>query len=357
MRLKKIHLKDFRNLSDCELSLSDGTTVFYGGVGEGKTNIVESILLLSIGRSHRTTENGQMISWGKNEAYVRGEAENSTSKLTAAIKITRNGKRIELNGEQNKRSIELIGGIKSVIFHSEDISIVGGGPALRRRYLDVAISQASKNYAYNLRDYYKALKQRNTALNAFPGSNLAEWDDQLSSLGSWITQVRAQAVLEIAEMAKKIAGSLIGVEGNFNISYSPGGEDTPETFKVRLAKARPVDNVRGITTVGPHRDDIKIILDGVDARYFASSGEKKTIALALKLAEVEFIQSMTGEKPIVLLDDVFSTLDQKRSRALLSVTGDGSQCIITTTDLNYLIDEIREGVSLYEVSNGQTRKA
>ena len=357
MRIKKLKLKNFRNFTESEIAINDGTTVFYGGVGEGKTNLIEAIFLLSVGRSYRTPETNQVISWGKDEAVVRGEGAGAAGKFAVAIKVTKTGKRIELNGENNKKSIDLIGGLRSVIFHSEDTAMVGGAPQLRRRYLDLAISQSSKNYAYNLRDYYRVLRQRNSALSRYPGLDMSAWDEQLSQVGAWITQIRAKVISEIAQTADLILKSLIGEAAKLEIKYVPSGEDDQERFKFKLSRSMSLDVSRGATSIGPHRDDFKLLLSGVDARYFASSGEKKTIVLALKLAEVEFIRAVTGEKPILLLDDVFSTLDLKRSKALLSVTGDGSQCVITLTDLNFLRNEFKSGAALYEVAGGRIKQS
>jgi DNA replication and repair protein RecF len=357
MRLKKIKLNNFRNFIDGEMSFNEGTTVLYGGVGEGKTNLLEAIFLLSVGKSYRTTETHQAINWGKNEAYIRGEGQNSSGNFAVAIKLTKNGKRIELNGEHNTKSIELVGGLRSVIFHSEDVAIVSGSPLMRRRYLDLAISQSSKNYAYNLRDYYKVLRQRNSALTKHANADISEWDEQMATLGSWITQIRAKVLSEICEIASKAIKSLVDDKCRLEMISVPSGEEDQEKYKLKLSKAVGADIARGTTTVGPHRDDFKILLSGIDARQYSSSGEKKTIVLALKLAEVEFIRAVTGEKPLLLLDDVFSTLDLKRSKSLLSITGDGSQCIITLTDLNMLRDEFRAGARLYEVRQGRIKQA
>ena len=357
MRIKKLKVNNFRNFTEGDVAISDGTTVFYGGVGEGKTNLIEAVFLLSVGRSYRTAETHQVISWGKNEATVRGEGKNSVGDFAVAVQVTKGGKRVELNGESNKRAIDLLGGLRSVLFHSEDMNIVSGAPQVRRRFLDIVLSQSSKNYAYKLRDYFRILKQRNSALSQHGGANANEWDEQLSTLGAWITQIRAKAVSELAATANATIQS-IGGEGNaLKLTYMPSGETDAFKFKDRLSRSMNFDISRGATTVGPHRDDFRILLSGVDARYFASSGEKKTIVLALKLAEVEFLRSVTGEKPILLLDDVFSMLDVKRSKALLSVTGDGAQCIITLTDFNLLRDEFRSGAKLYEVKEGKVTQA
>lgn len=357
MRIKNLKLNNFRNFSQGEVAIGDGTTVFYGGVGEGKTNLIEAAFLLSVGRSYRTSEANQMISWGKSEAYVRGEGVNADGHIAVAVKVTKNGKRIELNGENNKKSIDLIGGLRSVIFHSEDIAIVSGAPQTRRRYIDLAISQSSKNYAHNLKDYYKILRQRNSILLKHSNNDVSGWDEQLSQTGAWITQVRARVIDEISAAANQIIQTIVGENNKLEMKYLPSGDMDQENFKTKLSRTMNLDIARGMTNVGPHRDDIKILLSGVDARYFASSGEKKTIVLALKLAEVEFIRTVTGEKPILLLDDVFSTLDIKRSKALLSVTGDGSQCIITLTDLNLLMNEFRSGAKLYEIAGGRIKQS
>lgn len=357
MRIKRLKINNFRNFVDGDIDINEGTTVFYGGVGAGKTNIIEAVFLLSMGRSHRTAETHQMIKWGKNEAYVRAEGQNSTGQMSVAIKVTKTGKRIELNGDSNRKTIELIGGLKSVMLHAEDLGIVSGGPHMRRRYLDLAISQSSKNYTYNLRDYYRILKQRNSALSKHQLDSLAEWDAQLSTIGAWITKVRAEVINDISKTANQAMKSLVGSATEMDMKYLFTGDDDAERYRFKLARTIQTDAARGATTIGPHRDDVKITLSGVDSRHYASSGEKKTIVLALKLAEVDFIRRVTGEKPIMLLDDVFSTLDIKRSRALLSVTGDGSQCIITLTDMNLLNSELKSGAKLYEVEEGRIKQA
>ena len=353
MRIRKLKLNNFRNFSESEITISDGTTIFFGGVGEGKTNLIEAIFMLSVGRSYRTTEMHQVISWGKNEAYVRGEGQNSCGSFSVGLKVTKSGKRIELNGEQNRKTVELVGGLRSVIFHGDDTGIVAGPPQTRRRFLDIAVSQASKNYLYKLRDYYRALKQRNSALLTIKHSNICEWDEQLSTIGSWITQIRATVLAEISQRAGVYVGAIAGEEKALEIRYAPSGSERSDEFNMKLSKAIKLDIARGSTSVGPHRDDFKIMLDGADARHYASSGEKKTIALSIKLAEVEFMRSVTGEKPILLMDDVFSSLDLKRSKSLMGVTGDGSQCIITLTDLNLLRSGFGSGAALYEVKQGR----
>jgi DNA replication and repair protein RecF len=353
MLIKKLKLNNFRNFCEGDIAINDGTTVFYGGVGQGKTNIIEAVFLLSIGRSHRTSETNHVISWGKNEAYVRGEGLNGCGSFSVAVKVSKEGKKIELNGENGKKNIDLIGGLRTVMFHSGDIDIVGGGPHSRRRFLDLALSQSSKNYVYNLRDYYKVLKQRNASLVKFSKKDLENWDEQLARIGSWLTKIRRGVVGELNTAAAHFVSLMAGENNQLAIKYSASGDEDRSEFLRKLEASRESDLLRGTTSVGPHRDDLKISLNGVDARHFSSSGEKKTIALALKLAEVEFITTVTGEKPIMLMDDLFSTLDYNRSKALLGVVGEGAQCIITLTDKDLLKDGMHDNAMSYEVRNGQ----
>lgn len=356
MRIKRLKLNNFRNFHEGDIALNDGMTVFYGGVGEGKTNLIEAVFMLSVGRSYRTSDSDHVIAWGKSEAVVRGEGKNTVGDFSVAIKVSKTEKLIELNGESNKKAIELIGGLRSVVFHSEDIAIVSGAPAARRRYIDLAISQASKNYVYNLRDYYKVLRQRNSALSNHSRSSVDEWDEQLATLGSWLTKVRGEVIEELAKSANNFVVALAGQAKKLELRYMASADPDRTRYLSMLSRSRDLDAMRGSTQVGPHRDDIKVILGGADARHFTSSGERKTIALALKLAEVDFLRGVTGEKPIMLLDDLFSTLDVRRSQALLDVTGDGSQCIVTLTDLNLLKTELNRGAVLYEVKSGAIRQ-
>jgi DNA replication and repair protein RecF len=353
MRIKRLKLNNFRNISEGDVAINDGTTVFYGGVGQGKTNLLEAIFMLSIGRSHRTAETNHVIAWGKTEAYVHGEGLNACGSFSVGVKVGKDGKRIELNGEDNKKNIDLIGGLRTVMFHSGDLEIVGGAPHSRRRFLDLAISQSSKNYVFNLRDYCKVLKQRNAALSSFSRNDLDNWDEQLARIGSWITNIRKGVVSEMNFAAGHFVQALAGDDSKLDIKYLASGSDNKAEFLKKLAASRETDLSRGTTTVGPHRDDMKILLNGADARHFSSSGEKKTIALALKISEVEFIKTVTGEKPIMLMDDLFSTLDYSRSRALLSVAANNAQCIITLTDKDLLKDEFASGAMTYEVRDGR----
>jgi DNA replication and repair protein RecF len=183
------------------------------------------------------------------------------------------------------------------------------------------------------------------------------WDRQLITHGAWLTQVRAKVTAEISKIADNYARALSEGTMSMKMKYVPSGDENVGIYEEKLDAARHIDAERYTTSVGPHRDDIYIELNDTDARYYASSGEKKTAALALKMAEADFITGVTGEKPILLLDDVFSSLDIRRSRALLSVASDSPQSIITLTDLNILKQDIKSGAKFYEVRQGRMAQA
>ncbi|MFC1560236.1 DNA replication/repair protein RecF [Candidatus Margulisiibacteriota bacterium] len=352
MLINTLRLKDFRNIKEVAADLSPGTTIFYGGIGEGKTNLIEAIYLLSIGRSHRTSSSSDMIYWGSDEAAVKGEGESGTGKLSTLVKIKGERKKVEVNGASCGKTLDLLGNFRSVLFHSEDLKIVKDDPSFRRKFLDIVISQVSKNYAYSLRDYYKALRQKNHALAGGVADNADIWDEQLASLGAWITEVRAKTIKEMGSIAARMFTVLIGEDLQLSLGYSKSAPTDKVEYMEKLKQAKPFDVARGRTSLGPHRDDIEIKVNGKSARQFASSGEQKVIMLSLKMAEVEFIKGMTGEEPLLLLDDVFSSIDERRSKALLGSTGNGSQCIITTTDLNSVQRDLLRDAKLYEVKDG-----
>jgi len=353
MTVKEIRIKNFRNLKEVATELSGGTTIFYGGIGEGKTNLIEALYMLSIGRSYRTSNGRDLICWGEEEAAVRGDGDSGAAKLSMLVRIRNEGKKVEVNGSSCSKGMELLGKFRAVLFHNEDIRIVKDDPSFRRRFMDIVISQVSKNYAYSLKDYYKTLRQRNRSI--LDGGNTEIWDEQLASLGSWITDVREKTIKEIDRIAAKIFKILIGAERNLSLVYQQSSIKDKDQYLEQLKNTKALDVARGTTNVGPHRDDIKISVDGRDVRQFASSGEQKVVMLSMKMAEVDFIKGMTGEQPTLLLDDVFSAIDEQRSMTLLKSTGNGAQCIITTTDLNSVKRNMLGEARLYEVKNGSVR--
>lgn len=352
MAIKEIRLKDFRNIKGADLELSEGTTIFYGGIGEGKTNLIEAIYLLSIGRSYRTQNSRHLIHWGKDEAAVRGEGENSNGKLSMLIKIQNEGKKVEVNGTGYSKSMELLGRIRTTLFHSEDMRIVKDEPSYRRKFLDIVISQISRNYAYSLKDYFKVLRQRNQVLMSGNRQNTEVWDEQLSSLGSWITEVREKTIKEISNIAARIFRGLRGEEAKLEMNYIKSATEDKSSYAEKLNRTRSLDIAKGITGIGPHRDDLEIKVNGRDARLFASSGEQKVITLSMKMAEAEFIKGMAGEEPVLLLDDVFAAIDEPRSRSLLKGAGSSAQRVITTTDISSIQKDVLKDAKLYEIKDG-----
>jgi DNA replication and repair protein RecF len=382
MRLTHLSLTNFRNYARLELSLPDRLTVFQGANAQGKTNLLEAIHLLATGRSPRATAEREMINWLALESalpYARltGEigAGKEAQKLELVLELARNGgsngpvvrKQVRINGGP-KRALDLVGRLRVVLFLPEDISLVAGAPAERRRYLDIALCQIAPSYCRALSEYQKVLAQRNALLRRLrdeggdPGQ-LAFWDGQMAEHGSVLLQRRAQAVADLDRIAAERQRDLTGGAERLRLAYQPSPDPA------RLALGRPLaeggsgpveagsgtyhgvpreqiarwlaglllgtrgrDIAAGSSLTGPHRDDIAFAVEAHDLRTFGSRGQQRTAALALKLAEVQMMREETGDTPLLLLDDVMSELDATRRQALRAALAEVDQALVTTTD-------------------------
>lgn len=344
MRIERLRLRSFRNYEQADVRPAPGVTVLYGENAQGKTNLMEAVHLCCVGRSHRTSRDRELVRWGESEAYVQADVRRSDGAHQIGVALYPNEqkkKKITLNGEPVRRIGELMGQVNAVLFSPEDLRLVKDGPEGRRRFLDMEISQLQPAYFYALQRYARALSQRNGLLRELQiqrsdalFSTLEEWDAMLAKCGAEILKKRAQYLLQLEEKAEEIHETLSGGREKLKLRYV--GCDADETGLVCLLRAsREEDCRRGFTSVGPHRDDYKIIINGKDARAFASQGQQRTAALSLKLAEIDVMREETNEAPVLLLDDVMSELDVSRRRMLLTRIG-GVQTIITCTHLDDL---------------------
>lgn len=344
MRIERLRLRSFRNYEQADVRPAPGVTVLYGENAQGKTNLMEAVHLCCVGRSHRTSRDRELVRWGESEAYVQADVRRSDGAHQIGVALYPNEqkkKKITLNGEPVRRIGELMGQVNAVLFSPEDLRLVKDGPEGRRRFLDMEISQLQPAYFYALQRYTRALSQRNGLLRELQVnrsdalfSTLEEWDAMLAQCGAAILKKRAQYLLQLEEKAEEIHETLSGGREKLKLRYV--GCDADETGLVRLLRAsREEDCRRGFTSVGPHRDDYKIIINGKDARAFASQGQQRTAALSLKLAEIDVMREEINEAPVLLLDDVMSELDVSRRRMLLTRIG-GVQTIITCTHLDDL---------------------
>ncbi len=339
MRVTSLRLISFRNYEDIQFDFYPSIILIYGNNGVGKTNIIEAIYASAIGKSHRTATDADMIRFGKEEASVHIQFERKDVPQEIGIKYPVEGRKI-INVNGNKiRQKELLGLLNVVIFSPEDLYVIKGSPSERRHFIDVEISQVDKNYYHHLLQYNRALQQRNKILKEQNGRSLSleEWDIQLAEHASYIVKKRLQSLDKINMLANLMYRKLTEGRENLKLSYiQPYSEKEicveKEEFYNLYKENLPVDYARMSTTVGPHRDDILFFTNGINMKKYASQGQQRTAVLALKLSELEFIKSETGEYPVLLLDDVLSELDKARREQLIQFIHKRVQTFITTTD-------------------------
>ena len=361
MRITGLKLHNFRNYQDLEQPFEPGLTVLTGLNGAGKTNVLEAIFLCALGRSHRTSRDAELIKMGEMEGMVllnlttRGGSRSIREELVSGER-----KRIFLDGAPVARSGELMGCLNVVMFSPEDLILVKGGPAERRRFMDMEISQLKPAYYYDLQQYNQALKQRNNLLKEgleTAGDMLELWDEQLSRLGARIVVERAAFCRELKELAGELHDHMSSGKEELRVEYEPNvlcadEELIREAIADALVSNLDRDLFRGFTSAGPHRDDLLLELNGTDVRTYGSQGQQRTTALSLKLSEIALIERLRQEKPVLLLDDVFSELDEGRRSLLLSAI-DGCQGLITCTHLSELGPGQDQPLQVFRAGNGK----
>ena len=363
MEINRLRLNQYRSYAALDLRPGPGINAIVGDNAEGKTNSVEAVFLCAFGRSHRTSRDAELIMRGCAGGYVGAELTNNTGSHLIEIKL-RDGerKKIFIDRQMASRSGELMGMLNVVMFAPEDLSIVKEGPAERRRFMDMELSQTHPAYYYSLQRYNSALKQRNALLKEpdriAPGM-LETWDEQLSALGEEIVMDRCEFIDGLSTIAYDLHKSITGGRERLEIVYEPDIDpEDPEGIYGAMLKAldrsRAEDLRRGFTTAGPHRDDIGIALSGIDVRTFGSQGQKRSCAVALKLSEANLIRRITGENPVVLLDDVMSELDQSRQDYILNRIRD-FQVFITCCDVSNTLR--MESGRIFTVTGGRVEEA
>lgn len=343
MRINQLDLRNYRNYVKLSLKFTHNINIFLGHNAQGKTNILEAIYYGAIGRSHRTNIDAELIRWQQpagsiNIRFARLDIENNLN-----FKFSNNqNKEINYNSHRVKPR-ELMGALNVVLFSPEDLLLIKGAPVGRRRFLDMEISQANPSYYRKLLQYNRIVMQRNTLLKKIREKKakadlLDSWDDQLAVLAAALVLKRLETVKKLAMLANLMHRRMTDNKENLFIGYQTSGMETDgqpnlaECYHRRLIDSRNIDILRGSTGIGPHRDDIVLTVNGVNLRTFGSQGQQRTGVLALKLAELEFIKSETGEYPVLLLDDVMSELDENRREQLLFFIKDRIQTFITATD-------------------------
>jgi DNA replication and repair protein RecF len=361
VQLRRLTLAHFRCYRSLELSLPAGPTVLVGGNAQGKSSLLEAVYVLATTRSPHAQADREMVSWAAADeplafSRVAGEVLRAGAhELIEVLQVRQAGgaaedgfrKEVRLNGV-TRRALDLVGRLNVVLFTPRDLDLVQGAPAERRRYLDVLLCQVDGAYCRALARYNRVLAQRNSLLRRLrerggDRGELAFWDEQLVAEGVLVLERRHEAVLRLGELAAGLHRALSGDEVALEVAYRPrlvlaGGEVVVAAggygaaLAASLTARREDELARGMTLSGPHRDDLVFRLGGVDMRPYGSRGQQRTVTLALKLAEVGRMHALTGEAPVLLLDDVLSELDGRRQAALLEEVAASEQTLLTTTE-------------------------
>lgn len=340
MRVINLELKNFRNLEDTRLDFSPSVNLITGRNSQGKTNLLEAIYLFSLGRSFRTARRSEMITFGEPHLYLKITTETDSGiRNRVEVGMERRGEtRIRVNGEKVAGFSGVIGMFPGVLFTAEDVGLVSGSPSGRRGYLDYTASQISGEYLDNLREYYRTLRQRNAELKRTGqgegGGLVRALAEVLAEKGEKVLSGRRKVLEDVTESAEKLLKDIFSGELEIGMEYissvSGGGECYSESLFGCLERRSEEEVRKGYTVAGPHRDDIGITLDGLDMRKFGSQGRKRLVAIVMKIAQAEVINIRKGEKPAVLLDDIFSELDTAVEREVSDFISDKYQNFITT---------------------------
>jgi len=405
VHLHHLTLHNFRNYVRLDIDLPRGVLIVQGKNAQGKSNLLEAIYYLATTRSPHAGSDQQLISWAVAEeampfARLDGRLKRADGAHRLEITLvlgpgnsgnsTRLRKTVSLDGRK-RRAIDYLGALIVVMFRPEDIDLIAQGPSLRRRYLDITLSQTDEQYRSDLARYNQVVSQRNALLRQLQEAGgdldqLAFWDDALVAAGSYLVLRRQQAIARLDEQIAQIHPALTGSAERLRLVYVPrlelgqpgdvptGGQlplrfdptfarafvqpelnltDVEQRFQQQLVKRRHVDLARGVTTVGPHRDDLRFLVDGVDMTTFGSRGQQRTAALSLKLAEVAFMREATGDSPVLLLDDIMSELDEERRGYVTEAIRLQQQVIITATDLNDFPQAFLECATVRRIEEGR----
>jgi DNA replication and repair protein RecF len=368
MFLKKLSLQHYRNYEQIELSTDRVVNVFVGPNAQGKTNLLESIFVLALTKSHRTHQDKELIGWDQEQAVIYGEVDKKYGPCKLQLQISQQGKKARINGLEQKKLSGFVGAMNVVMFAPEDLEIVKGAPGIRRRFLDMEIGQVHPGYLHDITQYQKVLHQRNNFLKQNGGSGkgvnaglLDVWNEQLAAIGVKIMKKRQSFIEKLQRWAETIHSGITGGRETIRIEYKPSfgvSAEEDETilfrqFMIKLFEIKDQELRRGTTLAGPHRDDMLFFINGKEAQTFGSQGQQRTTALSVKLAELELMNDEVGEYPLLLLDDVLSELDRNRQTQLIETIQDKVQTFITTTGMESVdLTKIKD-LGIFSVREGR----
>lgn len=354
MYIKKIKLENFRNYRQTEISLNKGINIFYGNNAQGKTNLLEAIFLCSIGKSFRTKKDKELIHFQADQAKIEIEYQKEDRCGKINVQIDEN-KKVQVNGIPIRKISEMMGNIYTVLFTPDDIHILKNGPAKRRKFLDIMISQVRPRYLKALNQYNRVLSQRNSYLKQIRSlraeDNVLEiWDENLANYGEKIFQYRTEFIQKIGQKIDKIHETITNQKEKIAIEYMDNFKDR-ESFLKQLKKNRDIDIRTGMTNAGIQRDDFIVWINENKINQYGSQGQHRTAVLSLKISELEIMEEEVGERPILLLDDFMSELDASRRENLLKFM-QNDQVIITGTEKDVYPNETYN-MKFYYVEKGK----
>jgi DNA replication and repair protein RecF len=371
MYLRSLHLRHFRNYLDQQVEFGAAKTILVGDNAQGKSNLLEAVELLSTLRSHRSARDRDLIREGDTIAQITAQLERALGSTELALTLRQGSRRsVALNGEALRRQLDFLGILNVVEFSSLDLNLVRGGPEQRRHWLDSLLIQLEPIYAYILQQYNQVLRQRNALLRRGdqPEVEVAEagiaqltlWNQQLATAGTRVIRRRNRVVQRLAPIANHWHQRISGSTETLSLTYAanvPLAEDDPEkiqqAFLEKIQTRTLAERVQGTSLVGPHRDDVEFAINETSARQYGSQGQQRTLVLALKLAELQLIEAVIGEPPLLLLDDVLAELDLNRQNQLLDAIQDRFQTLITTTHLGVFDAQWLRASQVFSVKAGQ----
>ncbi|WP_299095192.1 DNA replication/repair protein RecF [uncultured Metabacillus sp.] len=367
MYIKELKLKNYRNYEDLLIQFENRVNVILGENAQGKTNVMESIFVLAMAKSHRTSNDKELIRWDKEYAKIEGSVEKYNRSTELQLIISKKGKKAKLNHLEQEKLSQYVGAMNVIMFAPEDLNLVKGSPAVRRRFIDMEIGQVSAVYLHDLSRYQKIMQQRNHYLKLLQikkqtdQTMLDVLTAQLCEAAAKIIHKRLQFINELQKWAQPIhSGISRGLE-TLDIKYKPSvevSEDNELTkmidaYEQKFAKIREKEIERGTTLAGPHRDDMIFNVNGHDVQTYGSQGQQRTTALSLKLAEIDLIHNEIGEYPILLLDDVLSELDDYRQSHLLNTIQGKVQTFVTTTSVEGIDHQTLKEAATFHVHAGK----
>ncbi len=369
MILKQLSVKNFRNYSSANINLSSKINIFFGQNAQGKTNLLESIYFLSFTKSHRSFIDNTLIKNGERYLKITGILKNNNPfKTKLEIVLEKDKKSIYVDDDVYKKVGDYITKLNIIIFYPDDLDIIKGSPNIRRRYLNAEISQYDNNYLILLNKFRKIQKMRNDYLKKISINN--NYDEQYFSIindyyidsSLKIFKIRNNFISEINEVIENIFYDLTGLNG-FHVVYKNSlniidfnNKEIINIFKEKLANIFDSEMRVGSSLIGPHKDDIEFYLNDLNLKNYGSQGQQRLAVLTVKLAEIEILKKHNLETPILLLDDVFSELDDEKKNRLLKYISKDIQTIITTTDLKNIDKKIKKKSRLFEIESGNIKR-